>query len=99
MESKTQSEEPMRKWVLCRACILALLLSWAGKRLALGYIDPNTGGMLFQVLATAFALLSGVALVFSRQIRTAVAKLGRSLRGLLGRERGGTSEQGKDQGG
>ena len=44
------------------------------------YIDPNTGGMLFQALAAAFALLSGVALVFSRQIRAALARLRRFVR-------------------
>jgi len=48
----------------------------------MAYIDPNTGGMLFQVLATRFAVLSGVALIFARQIRTSVARLIRSLRGL-----------------
>ena len=48
----------------------------------MAYIDPNTGGMLFQVLATSFAVLSGIALVFARQIRTIVARLIRSLRGL-----------------
>jgi hypothetical protein len=44
------------------------------------YIDPNTGGMLFQALAAAFALLSGIALVFSRQIRAALARFRRFVR-------------------
>ena len=44
------------------------------------YIDPNTGGMLFQALAAAFALFSGIALVFSRQIRAAFARLRRFVR-------------------
>jgi hypothetical protein len=47
------------------------------------YIDPNTGGMLFQVLAAAFALFSGIALVFSRQIRAAFARLRRFVREAL----------------
>lgn len=47
------------------------------------YIDPNTGGMLFQALAAAFALLSGIALVFSRQIRAAFARLRRFVREAL----------------
>ncbi|MBM4431352.1 MAG: hypothetical protein FJ026_13565 [Chloroflexi bacterium] len=46
----------------------------------MGYIDPNTGGMLFQVLAVAFAALSGFVLVFSRQIRRAIARVRRFLR-------------------
>jgi hypothetical protein len=33
------------------------------------YIDPNTGGMLFQVLATIFVVASGVILVFSGRIK------------------------------
>ncbi len=44
------------------------------------YIDPNTGGMLFQLLAVLFAALSGAVLVFSRQIKSAFARLKRLLR-------------------
>jgi hypothetical protein len=46
----------------------------------MGYIDPNTGGMLFQVLVSVVAALSGLVLIFSRQIRSAFARLKRSLR-------------------
>jgi hypothetical protein len=52
----------------------------------MGYIDPNTGGMLFQVLAIAFAAFSGLVLLLSRQIRTAVARGKRFLRERLKRE-------------
>ncbi len=41
------------------------------------YIDPNTGGMLFQVLAVVFAMFSGVFLLFSSKIRAGIAKLRR----------------------
>jgi len=41
------------------------------------YIDPNTGGVLFQALAATFAVLSGVLLVFSSKIRAGIAKLRR----------------------
>jgi hypothetical protein len=41
------------------------------------YIDPNTGGMLFQVLAGAFAVISGTLFVFSRQIREFIARMRR----------------------
>ena len=44
------------------------------------YIDPNTGGVLFQALAASLAAISGVLLIFSRQIRTAIAKLRRGAR-------------------
>ena len=42
------------------------------------YIDPNTGGMLFQVLAAFLAVFSGIALVFSSRIRAFVARLRRN---------------------
>lgn len=48
---------------------------------ALAYIDPSTGGMLFQILAAAFALFSGFIFFFSRQIKTFFARLRRKMRG------------------
>jgi hypothetical protein len=45
-----------------------------------GYIDPNTGGMLFQLLAVIFAVFSGFLFFFSRQIKTAFARIKRFLR-------------------
>ncbi len=41
------------------------------------YIDPNTGGMLFQVLAVVFAVSSGILLTFSAKIRAGIAKFRR----------------------
>ena len=41
------------------------------------YIDPNTGGMLFQLLAVFLALFSGILFFFSRQIRASFARLRR----------------------
>jgi hypothetical protein len=48
---------------------------------ATAYIDPNTGGMLFQVLAVVLAFFSGSLLLFSAKIRMFFAKLMRRLRG------------------
>ena len=45
------------------------------------YIDPNTGGILFQVLAGILATISGVLFFFSRKIREGFAKLRRKMRG------------------
>lgn len=39
------------------------------------YIDPNTGGMLFQVLAVLFAVASGTILIFSSKIRMVWAQM------------------------
>ncbi len=44
------------------------------------YIDPNTGGMLFQVLAAALVAVSGVLLIFSGKIRGFFAQLRRKMR-------------------
>jgi hypothetical protein len=41
------------------------------------YIDPNTGGMLFQVLAVLFGLFSAFVLIFSSKIRMFFGKLNR----------------------
>jgi hypothetical protein len=44
------------------------------------YIDPNTGGMLFQVLAVMFTVISGVFLAFSGRIRAIMARFKRARR-------------------
>jgi hypothetical protein len=44
------------------------------------YIDPNTGGMLFQILAVIFAVFSGFLFFFSRQIKSSFARMKRFLR-------------------
>jgi hypothetical protein len=45
------------------------------------YIDPNTGGMLFQLLAVLIGVISGVLLLFSNQIKKVYYRIKRSLRG------------------
>ena len=44
------------------------------------YIDPNTGGVLFQALAGILAVFSGVLLVFSRNIRQFFSRMRRNAR-------------------
>jgi hypothetical protein len=44
------------------------------------YIDPNTGGVLFQALAAVLAVGTGVLLIFSGKIREAFARLRRRFR-------------------
>ena len=44
------------------------------------YIDPNSGGILFQALAGLLAVASGVLFFFSRQIREGIARLRRGRR-------------------
>ncbi|MCP4423683.1 MAG: hypothetical protein GY803_04240 [Chloroflexi bacterium] len=50
------------------------------------YIDPNTGGMLFQILAVAFTLLSGVIFFFSSRIKMAFARAMRFFREKTGKQ-------------
>lgn len=44
------------------------------------YIDPNTGGMLFQILAVLFGTISGIILFFGGRIRQMIAQFRRSRR-------------------
>lgn len=44
------------------------------------YIDPNTGGILFQALAAVFVAVSGLLLVFSGRIRKYISQLRRKAR-------------------
>ena len=43
------------------------------------YIDPNTGGMLFQILAVLIGALSGIVLIFSRRIKMMYYRISRYL--------------------
>lgn len=44
------------------------------------YIDPNSGGMLFQALLVLFGVISGSILIFSSRIKMGFARLMRSFR-------------------
>jgi hypothetical protein len=67
-----------------KSALLALIISLVGARPALAaYIDPSTGGMLFQLLAVLFAVFSGIMLFFSRQIRVIAGRAKRYLGHLL----------------
>ena len=70
--------------IIIKSILLALITSMASAQPALAYIDPSVGGQLFQILATGFALVSGVALLFSRQIRVGFARVRRLLRDRFG---------------
>ena len=43
------------------------------------YIDPNTGGLVFQLLAVLFAMFSGIMIFFSRQIKIFFLRIRRML--------------------
>jgi hypothetical protein len=68
-----------------KALLLSLILGLTSAQPALAYIDPNTGGMLFQILAVAFASVSALLLIFSRQIRMRFARAKRGMRSVFGK--------------
>ena len=59
------------------------------------YIDPGSGGMLFQILAVTFGVISGTVLMFSGRIKMMIAKWRRSMRKEDGTET--TSENNSEQ--
>jgi hypothetical protein len=69
---------------MVKSVILALIASLVGVTSAFAaYVDPNTGGMLFQLLAVLFTVFSGILLFFSARIRMAFARVVRFVRGLF----------------
>ncbi len=70
---------------LFKVSALIVVFSLALARPALAYIDPNTGGMLFQILAVFLASASALLLIFSRQVRMLFARLMRFFRARLGK--------------
>jgi len=60
----------VRSVIVVEALLIALIASiqaaYAAPR---GYIDPSTGGMLFQVLAVIVTMASGLIFLFSNRIK------------------------------
>ncbi len=73
------------KQIIVKSVALALIVSVVGAQPALAYVDPNTGGMLFQLLAVIFTFFTAILLFFSAQIRMAVARTRRLFRSLFKR--------------
>ena len=69
------------KRILFSAVVLAFIAASATTP-AYAYLDPNTGGMLFQFLAVIFSFLSAVIFFFSRHIRLLFAQVRRRVREL-----------------
>ncbi len=73
------------KHILIKSVSFAFIITILWPQAALAYIDPNSGGMLFQLLAVVFTFFSGIILFFSAQIRQAFARSKRFFRERLGR--------------
>jgi hypothetical protein len=70
------------KKLIGKATAIVFLMSLAVYGTAqAAYIDPNTGGILFQILAVMIGVISGFLLLFSSQVKKAFYKIKRSLRG------------------
>jgi hypothetical protein len=57
------------------------------------YIDPNSGGLIFQVLAVMFGVISGAILIFSSKIKMGLSRIQRSIREKFGSEDRSETEQ------
>jgi hypothetical protein len=44
------------------------------------YIDPNSGGLIFQILVVMFGVISGAVLLFSSKIKMGISKIQRTVR-------------------
>lgn len=62
-------------FLLAFVCITGIHSVYAAP---LGYIDPNTGGMLAGILVAGFTFLSGFVFFFSSRIKMFFARLRRS---------------------
>lgn len=72
--------------IIINSTVLALFISMISvPPVFAAYIDPNTGGMLFQLLAVLLAIFSGALLFFSARIRMAFARAKRWLLARLKR--------------
>ena len=76
----------MKRIIIVKALMLALIVSTVGVSPAQAYIDPSTGGQLFQLLAIIFAFFSAMLLFFSSYIKMAFARGKRFVRSLFNRE-------------
>lgn len=70
----------MNRVIIIKSVMLASVISIASVQPALAYIDPNTGGQLFQLLAVVFAFLSAILLFLSSYIRMGIGRLKRFVR-------------------
>ena len=74
----------MRRNII-KSLALAVIVSTVVTQPALAYVDPNTGGLLFQLLAVLFVFFSGIVLFFSSKIRMAFNRAKRFVHNLLDR--------------
>jgi ABC-type transport system involved in multi-copper enzyme maturation permease subunit len=71
-------EEKMMRSRLIGTALLVLGWLLITQRVAYaGYIDPNTGGIIFAALAGAFSIVSGLVMIGAGRIRHFWAKLRR----------------------
>ena len=82
----------MNRSSFAKAILIGLVFSALLTRPAYAYLDPSTGGQLFQLLAVMFAFLSAILLFLSSQIRMGFARIRRFFRSRLGREEADGSE-------
>lgn len=73
------------KPIIFKSILLAFIASLILAEPAYAYIDPNTGGIVFQVLAVIFTLFTSILLFFSSRLRMGFARFSRFVRDLFRR--------------
>lgn len=69
--------------IVLRSLYLALLLGFlTAHSVQAAYVDPSTGGMLFQLLVIFFGLFSALILFFSARIKQVIFRARRFVRDL-----------------
>ena len=70
----------VRRYFIVLIIVLATAFIYSVKPARAAYIDPNTGGMLFQMLAVLIGVFSGIVLIFSSRIKMLYFRIARFLR-------------------
>ena len=68
-----------------KSVVLVSVFTMLWAKPAQAYVDPNTGGMLFQMLAVVFTFFTAILLFLSAHIRMSFARFMRFVRGWFNR--------------
>jgi hypothetical protein len=81
-ETRLEREGAAMKRIIGKGTILAAIMSAVSFHIGFAaYIDPNTGGMLFQLLAVLFGVFSGLVLLFSSRLKEVFFRVRRKMGG------------------
>jgi hypothetical protein len=73
----------MKFFTVIKSVVLALVVCGLGAKHAFAYIDPNAGGLMFQLLSVIFVVFSVILLTISAKIKMIFARVKRFARNLF----------------